>query len=160
MHIHISFSSTCIYSDCTPVVLLYNWYFRLSWERTVIYGGPAETRLTPTVKGLTAAVWRWEEPCVSTTCSHNWDCLEKRTLSRYQQLLECVRQWTMEHEGETGSGAEEGWGDFAPPARLPLNSKRLKSGHQRWLAKELGVSTAASVDELRQMIDGKLTEGG
>ena len=158
MHIHISFSFTCIYFDCTPVVLLYNWYIRLSWERTVTYGGPAETRPTPTVKGLTAAVRRREEPCVSTTCSHNWDCLEKRTLSRYQQLL--VRQWTMEHEGETGSGTGEGWGDCALPARLPLNLKRLKSGRQRRLAKELGVSTAASVDELRQMIDGKLTEEG
>ena len=61
---------------------------------------------------------------------------------------------------ETGLGAGEGRGDRTPPARLPLNSKWLKSGHQQWLAKELGVPTAASVDELRQMIDGKLTEEG
>ena len=61
---------------------------------------------------------------------------------------------------ETGLGAGEGRGDRAPPARLPLNSKWLKSGHQRRLAKELGVPTAASVDELHQMIDGKLTEEG
>ena len=47
-----------------------------------------------------------------------------------------------------------------PPARLPLNSKWLKSGRQRRLAKELGVPTAALVDELCQMVDGKLTEEG
>ena len=36
----------------------------------------------------------------------------------------------------------------------------MKSGHLRRLAKELGVPTAASTDELRQMIDGKLAEEG
>ena len=44
--------------------------------------------------------------------------------------------------------------------RMPLNSKRLKAGHLRRLAAALGVPTAASADELRQMIDGKLTEEG
>ena len=49
----------------------------------------------------------------------------------------------------------------APPSmRMPLNSKRLKAGHLRRLAAALGVPTAASADELRQMIDGKLTEEG
>ena len=59
----------------------------------------------------------------------------------------------MSQEGsEIGSGEELGRHDHAPPMRLPLNSRRL--------ATALEVPTAASGDELRQMIDGRLAEGG
>ena len=61
---------------------------------------------------------------------------------------------------ESGSGEERGRRKHAPSMRMPLNSKRLKAGHLRRLAAALGVPTAASADELRQMIDGKLTEEG
>ena len=44
--------------------------------------------------------------------------------------------------------------------RLPLNSKRLTVNHLRQLASEVSVPTGVSSDELRQMIDGKLTEEG
>ena len=46
------------------------------------------------------------------------------------------------------------------PIRLPLNSKRLTVGHLRRLASALEVPTGASADEIRQMIDGKLSEAG
>ena len=52
------------------------------------------------------------------------------------------------------SGSEHG------SIRLPLNSKRLTANHLRRLAAQLDVPTGASADELRQMIDGKLAEGG
>ena len=67
----------------------------------------------------------------------------------------------MSQEGsEIGSGEELGHHDHAPPMRLPLNSKRLKASHLRWLVTALEVPTAALGDELRQMIDGRLAEGG
>ena len=44
--------------------------------------------------------------------------------------------------------------------RLPLNSRRLTASHLRRLAAELEVPTGASTNEIRQMIDGKLTEAG
>ena len=56
-------------------------------------------------------------------------------------------------EGESGLGS-------AASIRLPLNSKRLTTNHFRCLASELEVPTTASPDEIRQMIDGKLTEAG
>ena len=56
-------------------------------------------------------------------------------------------------------GSESGAG-LMTPIRLPLNSKRLTVSHLRRLASEVGVPTAASADELRQMIDGKLAEDG
>ncbi len=65
-----------------------------------------------------------------------------------------------EEEGEIGSGKEGRRVKRAPPIRLPLNSKRLKVGHLRRLAAAMGVPTTASADELRQLIDGTLTEKG
>ena len=56
-------------------------------------------------------------------------------------------------EGESRLGS-------AASIRLPLNSKRLTTNHLRRLASELEVPTTASPDEIRQMIDGKLTEAG
>ena len=56
-------------------------------------------------------------------------------------------------------GSERGE-ESVTPVRLPLNSKRLTVSHLRRLASEVGVPTDASADELRQMIDGKLTEDG
>ena len=44
--------------------------------------------------------------------------------------------------------------------RLPLNSKRLTSNYLRRLAAQLELPTSASVDDLRQMVDGKLTDEG
>ena len=46
------------------------------------------------------------------------------------------------------------------PVHLPLKPKRLTVCHLRWLTSEVGVPTGASADELRQIIDGKLTEDG
>ena len=48
----------------------------------------------------------------------------------------------------------------AQPIRLPLNSKRLTVGHLRRLMSALEVLTGASADEIRLMIDGKLSEAG
>ena len=59
----------------------------------------------------------------------------------------------MSDDGESGLGA-------VTPIRLPLNSKRLTAHHLWHLAAELEVPTGASADELRQMIDGKLSEAG
>ena len=61
----------------------------------------------------------------------------------------------MERESGIGSGEER-----APPVRVPLNSRRLKAGHLRRIAAALDMPIAASADELRQMIDGNLTEEG
>lgn len=45
--------------------------------------------------------------------------------------------------------------------RLPLNSRRLKVSHLRVIARTLDLPTmTASTDDLRAMIEGKLTEGG
>ena len=49
---------------------------------------------------------------------------------------------------------------LAEPLLLPLNSRRLTATHLHRLAAELELPTEASADELRQMIDGKLTETG
>ena len=43
---------------------------------------------------------------------------------------------------------------------LPLNSKRLTAGHLKRIAKALGLPTMAAGDEIRQMIDGKLSGDG
>ncbi len=46
-----------------------------------------------------------------------------------------------------------------PPGRLlPLNSRRLTGRHIRAIAEALQLPTKASIDELRQLIDGKLAE--
>lgn len=63
-------------------------------------------------------------------------------------------------EGEIGSGEVRGRGDRLPVVRLPLNSKRLKAGHIKRLATALDLPTAASAEELRQIIDGQLAEEG
>ena len=58
-------------------------------------------------------------------------------------------------------GGEERYGEMAAPDRpLPLNSKRLLAAHVRQLARTLELPTTASANEIRQMIDGKLTEMG
>ena len=57
-------------------------------------------------------------------------------------------------------GDSEGGLGVTAPIRLPLNSKRLTANHLRRLAAELEIATSASTDELRQMIDGKLSEAG
>ena len=44
--------------------------------------------------------------------------------------------------------------------RLPLNSKRLTVSHLRQIGEALGLPTAASLDELRGMIEGLLVEQG
>ncbi len=41
---------------------------------------------------------------------------------------------------------------------LPLNSRRLNAGHLQLLAETLGLPTGMSTEELRQVIDGKLTD--
>ena len=65
-----------------------------------------------------------------------------------------------QEESEISSGEELGRREPAPTMRLPLNSRRLKAEQLRRLAAALEVPTAASADELRQMIDGKLTGEG
>lgn len=46
-----------------------------------------------------------------------------------------------------------------PHGRLyPLNSKRLTAAHLRQLAEALKLPTMGAVDEIRQMIEGKLQE--
>ena len=58
-------------------------------------------------------------------------------------------------------GGEERYGEMAAPDRpLPLNSKRLLAAHVRQLARTLELPTTVSANEIRQMIDGKLTEMG
>jgi len=64
----------------------------------------------------------------------------------------------METDGTGGSS--EGSGNEGPRVRLPLNSKRLKRSQLERLAKALDLPTSASSDELRQLIDGKLTDQG
>ena len=64
----------------------------------------------------------------------------------------------METDGTGGSS--EGSGNEGPRVRLPLNSKRLKRSQLERLAKALDLPTSASGDELRQLIDGKLTDQG
>ena len=67
----------------------------------------------------------------------------------------------MEHEeSEISSGEELGRHEPTSTMRLPLNSRRLKAEQLRRLAAVLDVPTTASADELRQMIDGKLTGEG
>ena len=43
---------------------------------------------------------------------------------------------------------------------LPLNLKRLTAAHVQQLARTLQLPTTASLDDIRQMIDGKLAEMG
>ena len=43
---------------------------------------------------------------------------------------------------------------------LPFHSRRVTGGQMRAIAKELGLPTSASVEDLTQMVSGKLTEGG
>lgn len=58
-------------------------------------------------------------------------------------------------------GGEERYVEPAPRGRpLPLNSKRLTAAHVQQLARTLELPTTASSDDIRQMIDGKLTEMG
>ena len=56
------------------------------------------------------------------------------------------------------SGSEdEGESRSVPPGRvLPLNSRRLTSSHLKALAEELELPTSGSLDQLRQLIEGKL----
>ena len=56
-------------------------------------------------------------------------------------------------ESESGPG-------LATSIQLPFNSKRLTANYLRRLTTEVGVPTSTSVTELRQMIDGKLSEDG
>ena len=59
-------------------------------------------------------------------------------------------------------GGEEQRIELAPCGRrpLPLNSKRLKVAYMQQLARALEVPTAASSDDVRQMIEGKLRQMG
>lgn len=43
---------------------------------------------------------------------------------------------------------------------LPLNSRRLVAEHVKAIATSMGLSTRASTDEVRQMVDGRLSEDG
>ena len=70
-------------------------------------------------------------------------------------LLGLSRKEMSDEPVEGGSGL-----GLAVSIRLPFNSKRLTTNHLRHLASELEVPTTASPDEIRQMIDGKLTEAG
>ena len=58
---------------------------------------------------------------------------------------------------DSGSATERG---ERPRTRLPLNSKRLTASQLKRLAAALEVPTTAAADEVRQMIEGKLAEGG
>ena len=141
-------------------------------QSAVTYGGPAETRPNPALDGSKTirettrgfAKEAFPRPCLQEVA------LGTNSLGRHDQVL---TTWTidvrdnapkneaMSQDGsESGSGEERGRREHAPSMRMPLNSKRLKAGHLRRLAAALGVPTAASADELRQMIDGKLTEEG
>ena len=56
-------------------------------------------------------------------------------------------------ESHVGSGLPEG-------RVLPLNSRRLVAEYVKAIAKSLDLSTRASTDEVRQMVEGKLSDSG
>ena len=59
--------------------------------------------------------------------------------------------------GEEREGSHVGSG--IPEGRvLPLNSRRLVAEYVKAIATSLGLSTRASTDEVRQMVEGKLSE--
>ena len=61
--------------------------------------------------------------------------------------------------GEEREGSHVGSG--IPEGRvLPLNSRRLVAEYVKAIATSLGLSTRASTDEVRQMVEGKLSESG
>ncbi len=60
-------------------------------------------------------------------------------------------------EGEGVEGASGGHRTRLP---IPLNSKRLTAAHLKRLATALDVPTTAAGDEVRQMVEGKLTDQG
>ena len=72
----------------------------------------------------------------------------------------------MEPSGEANSEASSreelaiGHEDFPEGRTYPLNSKRLISGQLQALAKILGLPGGASMEETRQLIEGKLIELG
>ena len=70
-------------------------------------------------------------------------------------LCSCAKESETTADGESKSDV-----GAAMQIRLPLNSKRLTKSHLRRLANQLDVPTGASADEIRQMIDGKLSEAG
>ena len=56
------------------------------------------------------------------------------------------------------SGSESGDTDVPEGRWLPLNSRRLTTSHLQLLAETMGLPTALSTEELRQLIDGKLAD--
>ena len=60
-------------------------------------------------------------------------------------------------EAEPAVSGDRGTDSMAsPPVRLPLNSRRLTAAQIKRLGRALDLPTSASVEEVRQMIDGKL----
>ena len=57
-----------------------------------------------------------------------------------------------------GVGAEARGKELSCAKLLPLNSQRLTAVHLRQLARGLGLPTSGSVDQLRQVVEGKLQE--
>ena len=43
---------------------------------------------------------------------------------------------------------------------IPLNSRRLTANHVKRMARALGVPTTAAGEDIRQMVEGKITETG
>ena len=67
----------------------------------------------------------------------------------------------MEEASAEGSRDERETGDWSRGRLpIPLNSKRLTAAHLKRLVRALDVPTTAAGDEIRQMVEGKLSEAG